>query len=265
VQARKGAFTVVYHHSVVAWASFFAFGICTITRDRLARRSARAVLQVYRCATCENLALVKIEQEVRPHTFLSRVLHNVNDGSESCPRGSSWGTRNSPPHLPQLSPQRGFRPSRAQSCLSQTFPFVSFERILGARVQQNSSLLRRLRAWVARLREGVGKSLRSRSRLAQTLSPSLSRSFGTVEPSQAQGCVGRHGGESRSGDDGEGDAFYGWAGWQSEALKQADSEERASYAIAQKPGVDCLKYGYGRLDGWIWHHYLQGWEKGVDG
>lgn len=37
------------------------------------------------------------------------------------------------------------------------------------------------------------------------------------------------------------------------------------YAIAQKPGVDCLKYGYGRLDGWIGHHYLQGWEKGVDG
>jgi hypothetical protein len=26
-----------------------------------------------------------------------------------------------------------------------------------------------------------------------------------------------------------------------------------------------LTYGYGRLDGWIGHHYLQGWEKGVDG
>jgi hypothetical protein len=47
----------------------------------------------------------------------------------------------------------------------------------------------------------------------------LSRSFWTVEPSQAQGCGGGHGGERRSGDDGEGNAFT--AG-QDGRVKQAD-------------------------------------------
>jgi hypothetical protein len=159
---------------VVACASFFTFGICTITDDRLARRNARAILHVHRCATCENLALVKIELQVRPHTSLSRILHHVNDASETCLQGSTRGTRNSLLHLPQFPWQRGFRPSRTQSCLSQTFSFVSFERILRARVQQNPNLLRRLRTWAssARLRVGVGTARRSRSRPAQPLSPS---------------------------------------------------------------------------------------------